>query len=220
MTDTVTITLDRKQAKQWLEHRHSGIEFAINDAVRAALDTTSPEQSSCYRNGDGKPHDEAFRCAACERRVCGYCAEPVGNEWLCPECPVDPKNPAPEQSHVSSVLGDEDRDRLREIAYGLETGYFYNPVREVVEFGLSAADFLRKVSVYKLAEHPSSGAECESCDDTGIYEEGSEWAPCGECDLGRRWAELLKTAREEAVAQGSGDSTESTKPETKGGTDG
>lgn len=38
---------------------------------------------------------------------------------------------------------------------------------------------------------------CESCDDTGIYTEGDEWAPCGECDLGRGFAERLKTHAEE-----------------------
>ena len=43
-------------------------------------------------------------------------------------------------------------------------------------------------------------AECESCDDTGIYEEGAEWAPCGECALGRGFAERLKSfAREHAA---------------------
>jgi hypothetical protein len=41
-------------------------------------------------------------------------------------------------------------------------------------------------------------ARCESCDDTGIYEEGDEWAPCGECDRGRALAEYFKTARGEA----------------------
>ena len=114
---------------------------------------------------------------------------------------------APEQSHVSSVLAKAIRDHLSEVEFDADG---LPPTNEI-----EAA-----IRSFRLAEHPSSGAECESCDDTGIYEEGSEWAPCGECDLGRRWAELLKTAREEAVAQGSGDSTESTKPETKGGTDG
>lgn len=38
---------------------------------------------------DGDPHDEAFRCHACERLVCGYCAEPDDDEWLCPECEPD-----------------------------------------------------------------------------------------------------------------------------------
>lgn len=48
----------------------------------------------CHRHGDGGDHDEAFRCEACERPVCGYCAEPVGNEWLCASCEADPANPA------------------------------------------------------------------------------------------------------------------------------
>lgn len=38
---------------------------------------------------------------------------------------------------------------------------------------------------------------CESCDDTGIYEEGSEWAPCDECELGRGFAEGLKSHAKE-----------------------
>jgi len=45
MSDTVRIELDRKQAEQWLKHRHSGIEFAINDKIRAALDATQPDSS-------------------------------------------------------------------------------------------------------------------------------------------------------------------------------
>jgi hypothetical protein len=39
--------------------------------------------------------------------------------------------------------------------------------------------------------------ECEGCDDTGIYREGGEWAPCSECDRGREFAECLKTSRDE-----------------------
>jgi hypothetical protein len=68
-------------------------------AAQQALATLSPsedtaEASQCYRKADGAEHDEAFRCAACERLVCGYCARPVGNEWLCPACPPDPENTA------------------------------------------------------------------------------------------------------------------------------
>jgi hypothetical protein len=39
---------------------------------------------------------------------------------------------------------------------------------------------------------------CESCDDTGIYEEGDEWAPCEECELGRDLKPRFLTTRREA----------------------
>lgn len=42
---------------------------------------------------------------------------------------------------------------------------------------------------------------CESCDNTGIYWEGSEWAPCGECELGRGFLKRLLTYAEEVRKQ-------------------
>jgi hypothetical protein len=86
------------------EHTHSiaGVKRECSTEEEKAED---PEP--CYRSGDGRSHDEALRCAACERPVCGYCAEPVGNEWLCPACPADPKNPA----------APEDRERDAETAH-------------------------------------------------------------------------------------------------------
>jgi hypothetical protein len=50
--------------------------------------------------------------------------------------------------------------------------------------------------------------ECDSCDDTGIYEEGSEWAPCLDCDLGRRWAEILKVCAAEYEDKGRSEERE------------
>ncbi len=47
------------------------------------------------------------------------------------------------------------------------------------------------------AQIEATAQQCESCDDTGIYEEGSEWAPCEECDLGRGFAERLKSHADE-----------------------
>jgi hypothetical protein len=44
-TGEITIALTRRQAEQWLKHRHSGIEFAINDKIRAALSQASPAES-------------------------------------------------------------------------------------------------------------------------------------------------------------------------------
>jgi len=42
---------------------------------------------------------------------------------------------------------------------------------------------------------------CKSCDDTGIYQEGDEWAPCEECERGRGLVEHFKTARREAAEE-------------------
>ena len=42
---------------------------------------------------------------------------------------------------------------------------------------------------------------CESCDDTGIYEEGSEWAACGECAVGRGFFECLQSHAAEVRKQ-------------------
>lgn len=54
------------------------------------------------------------------------------------------------------------------------------------------------------------GAECDNCEDIGIYEEGDEWAPCDECDLGRNLLPYFQsTAREAAQPdqdQGEGQS--------------
>lgn len=50
-------------------------------------------REACYRQDDGASHDEAFHCEACGRPVCGYCAEPDGHEWLCPDCEPDSVNP-------------------------------------------------------------------------------------------------------------------------------
>lgn len=47
---------------------------------------------------------------------------------------------------------------------------------------------------------PKVAGECESCDDSGIYTEGAEWAPCGECERGREFGHHLKIARDEATA--------------------
>lgn len=44
-------------------------------------------------------------------------------------------------------------------------------------------------------------AECESCEDSGIYTEGAEWAPCGECNRGEEFARHLKIARAEVEAE-------------------
>lgn len=82
--------------------------------LQAALATLNQQPADaietdlkCYRTGDGSEHDEAFRCAACERPVCGYCGEPVGNEWLCPDCPADPENPAQPATETEEPVGEE-----------------------------------------------------------------------------------------------------------------
>lgn len=68
---TITVTLTEKQARQWLEHRHSGIEFAINDAIRAALATPSQEeQPRCGGSGvlkapGGHFDSSAVQCPGC-----------------------------------------------------------------------------------------------------------------------------------------------------------
>lgn len=49
------------------------------------------------------------------------------------------------------------------------------------------------VLLTKLAERPAGDAEECECEGTGIYEEGDEWAPCSECDLGRDFAARLRT---------------------------
>lgn len=51
--ETIAVELSRKQARQWLEHRHSGIEFAINDAIRAALESPQVGAGEQVEGTDG-----------------------------------------------------------------------------------------------------------------------------------------------------------------------
>lgn len=44
-------------------------------------------------------------------------------------------------------------------------------------------------------------ASCDNCDGTGYYEEGEEWTPCPQCDLGERIGHRQDIACEEAKAQ-------------------
>lgn len=43
--------------------------------------------------------------------------------------------------------------------------------------------------------------ECDECEDTGIYEEGDEWAPCDGCERGRDFADRLRVTVAETQAQ-------------------
>lgn len=38
---------------------------------------------------------------------------------------------------------------------------------------------------------------CETCEDTGVYTEGMEWAPCGGCFRGKEFLTLLKAHAKE-----------------------
>lgn len=58
-----------------------------------------------------------------------------------------------------------------------------------------------RVVVERELERREAPMICESCEDTGIYEEGSEWAPCSECERGREFIERLMTYRDEQRAQ-------------------
>ncbi|HEX5591971.1 MAG TPA: hypothetical protein VFX35_01340 [Solirubrobacterales bacterium] len=42
---------------------------------------------------------------------------------------------------------------------------------------------------------------CESCEDTGVYTEGMEWAPCGECFRGEEFTKLLRAHAKEVRQQ-------------------
>jgi hypothetical protein len=44
-------------------------------------------------------------------------------------------------------------------------------------------------------------SRCESCEGSGIYEEGDEWAPCSECDLGREFLACLRSHAAEVREQ-------------------
>lgn len=52
-----------------------------------------------------------------------------------------------------------------------------------------------------LAEQEKEVERCDNCDGSGIYEEGDEWAPCAECELGRDFAEYLKAALAEQLRE-------------------
>lgn len=60
-----------------------------------------------------------------------------------------------------------------------------------------AADAIRKEARNQERQRIEE-ERCESCEDTGIYTEGDEWMPCDECDLGRDFAERLKSFAAEA----------------------
>lgn len=92
-----------------------------------------------------------------------------------------------------------------------------DPVVERIGDKLSAhvADCL-DTALRSLAESQEQDADCEHCDDTGIYREGDEWAPCDECQRGRDFAECLQTAvRESQEQRGEGDDLETVREKTE-----
>ena len=166
LRDTVTITLDREEIRQRIE---TEIDF-YNDLLE--------QFPLCYDGGVG---DRAAGVARMRIETRDRLVTLLADV----EAALD--TTSPEQSHVSSVLSDEERERLGRIAARIMGECSTARDEGQDEFD---AEFLRK-----LAEHPSSSeaGECE-CEGTGIYEEGDEWAPCSECNLGRDFATYLRTA--------------------------
>jgi hypothetical protein len=63
----------------------------------------------------------------------------------------------------------------------------------VVPTAALEAEEKRRVEAERERDAASEPA-CDNCEDTGIYEEGDEWAPCSECERGRDFTQRLKTA--------------------------
>jgi hypothetical protein len=85
------------------------------------------------------------------------------------------------------VLSDEEGERLEEIAYGLETGYFRDESSVVVKFASDAADLLRNLA--SRGRGWSRGGQYERCPrcnrpgtPRGNFREGTEWN-CESCGL-------------------------------------
>ena len=77
-----------------------------------------------------------------------------------------PTSSTPEEKNSTWTrwLTEEDRERLRKIAYGLETGYFRDDAPAVLAYALQAADTLRKLAEGKPSEDQVSRRAIESPD--------------------------------------------------------